>query len=210
MNIRLIRMSALVIAMGVAGLATAAPQDAAGHASVRAALDLDHDGAIDRGEAASHPRLARHFDRLDRDGDGMLEKSERTRHKGRRHRGHHDHRGDGAAIRLDADGDGRISTIEAAKSAWGKRFGEVDRNRDGYLVRSELAVAAERRRSEFAVKRKQRFDARFAAADGNRDGRLSRAEVEAKWPRRTRSFNWLDENRDGQLERADLMPRRSR
>ena len=127
-----------------------------------------------------------------------------------RYRGHHDHRGDGAAIRLDADGDGRISTIEAAKSPWGKRFGEIDRNRDGYLVRSELAVATERRRSEFAAKRKQRFDARFAAADGNRDGRLSRAEVEAKWPRRARSFNWLDENRDGQLERADLMPRRSR
>ena len=211
MNLRIIRTSALVFAMGVAGAALAAPQATAGHSSSRASLDLDHDGTIDRSEAAMHPRLAQHFDRLDRDGDGVLEKGERRRHMGRNHRGHHGHGGGiGRAIRLDTDGDGRISTIEAEKSRWSKSFGEIDRNRDGYLVRSELAVAGERRRSEFAAKRAQRFEAKFAEADGNRNGRLSRAEVEAKWPRHARAFAWLDEDRDGQLTRADLMPPKRR
>ena len=211
MNLRIIRAPALMIGMALAGGALAAPQDPAAQPQPRPTLDRNQDGAVDRSEAAAHPRLAERFDRLDRDGDGKLEQGERRRHMhrgGKRmHRGHH---GAMAAIRLDTDGDGRISTIEAAKSRFGKTFAEVDRNRDGYLVRSELDAAAEKRRGEFVAKRMQRFEAKFAEADGNRDGRLSRAEVEAGWPRHARAFAFLDEDRDGQLSRADLMPRRHR
>lgn len=155
--------------------------------------------AAPTGGAHAHAK----FDRLDRNGDGRLEKAEYRRHK------HHGRRGGMArAIRLDTDGDGRISTIEAASSRWGERFAGIDRNGDGYLVRSELDAVAQQRRGEFAAKRMQRFEAKFAEADGNRDGRLSRAEVEANWPHRARAFAFLDEDRDGYLDRADLAPRR--
>lgn len=211
MNLRITRASALVIGIALAGAAVATPQDHDSRPQARSTLDSNHDGAIDRAEAAAHPRLAAHFDRMDRDGDGKIERGERRRHMhrgGKRmHRGDH---GAMAAIRLDTDGDGRISTIEAAASRFATTFGEIDRNRDGYLVRSELDAAAEKRRSEFAAKRMQRFEAKFTEADANRDGRLSRAEVEAGWPRHARAFAFLDEDRDGQLSRADLMPRRQR
>ena len=208
MNLRIIRAPALVIGIALAGAAVATPQDHNTQSQSRSTLDHNHDGVIDRSEAAAHPRLTEHFDRMDRDGDGKIEQGERHRrmHRGGK-RGHH---GAMAAIRLDTDGDGRISTIEAGTSRFAKTFGEIDRNRDGYLVRSELDAAAEKRRGEFAARRMQRFEAKFTEADANRDGRLSRAEVEAGWPRHARAFAFLDEDRDGQLSRADLMPRRHR
>lgn len=209
MNRRIARISVLALGVALAGAALATPADDA-QAQARAtpdrnALDINQDGAIDRAEAAAHPRFAEKFDRLDRNGDGRVEKAEHRRHR------HHGGRGGMArAIRLDADGDGRISTIEASSSRLAERFAGIDRNGDGYLVRSELDAAAEQRRGEFAAKRAKRFEAKFAEADGNRDGRLSRAEVEANWPHRARAFAFLDEDRDGYLDRADLMPPRRR
>jgi Ca2+-binding EF-hand superfamily protein len=41
-----------------------------------AKLDTDKDGRISRAEAASRPRMAKHFDRIDADGDGYLSRPE--------------------------------------------------------------------------------------------------------------------------------------
>lgn len=168
--------------------------------------DVNGDGAIDRAEAAAHPRLASRFDRLDRDGDGRLQASER-----RHDRGRSGHRGDAVmrAARLDGNGDGRISRIEAAAHPrTAERFDSVDRNRDGYLVRSELQAAVATQRRERAVRWQQRLQQQFAAADGNRDGRLSRAEVETSHPRLAARFAFMDEDRDGFLVPRDLQPSR--
>jgi Ca2+-binding EF-hand superfamily protein len=49
-----------------------------------ARMDTDRDGKISRAEAASHPRLAENFDRIDTNGDGFLSKDElKAAHKAR-------------------------------------------------------------------------------------------------------------------------------
>ncbi|QOW23978.1 EF-hand domain-containing protein [Lysobacter sp. H23M47] len=226
----MIRMSALAVAVLVAGAALASPQaatDKAGAESPRhdrwLSLDANKDGVIDRNEAARHPRLVENFDRLDRNSDGKLERSELQRSHARRgsRRGHDGERGGrmghwgghgGMArhIALDADGDGRISKLEAEGSRLAERFAEIDTNKDGYLVRSELQTDGDRRRAEFQRKAAERFDQRFKEADSNGDGRLSRAEYEAAWPGKAKMFAFLDEDRDGYLTREDLAPRRGR
>lgn len=180
-------------------------------------LDANHDGAIDRAEAAAHPRMAQAFDHLDRDHDGRITASERPQHKGKR-----GHRG---IERLDADHDGRISRAEfdaaharrAAHPQPGRAdarkhaamdFAAVDANRDGYLVRTELRAWHERLRPQREAERKARFETRFRDADLNRDGKLGRVEVQEKLPRLAERFAWMDDNRDGFLSREELRPSR--
>lgn len=175
-------------------------------APARAKLDANGDGAIDRAEAAAHPKLAANFDRLDANRDGRLSADERPRH---RRGGMH-----GGLERLDADRDGRISRAEfdAAAAMRGQDaarapdFAAIDTNRDGFLVRSEVRAHHERMRPQREAERRARIEQRFAEADLNRDGRLSRIEVDEKMPRLGARFAWLDENRDGFLSRAELQP----
>lgn len=182
---------------------------AATGAPPRAKLDANGDGVIDRAEAAAHPKLAAHFDRLDANRDGRLSADERPRHgRGAMHGRH------GGIERLDADGDGRISRAEfdAAAAMRGRDaarapdFAAIDTNRDGFLVRSEVRAHHERMRPQREAERRARIEQRFAEADLNRDGRLSRIEVDEKMPRLGARFAWLDENRDGFLSRAELQP----
>lgn len=196
---------ALAIAGLVAGTTVAVAQ---GTAPSRSKIDANGDGAIDRAEAAAHPRMAEKFDQLDRNRDGRIDASERPQRHGKRHgRGGHD--GMGGIAKLDGNADGRISKVEAAaQPRLAERFDAADRNRDGYLVRSELQAMHAQRRAEFSAQRQQRMDQAFTEADANRDGRLSRAEVESKMPRLAQQFAFLDEDRDGYLSRADLAPPR--
>lgn len=197
---------AVALAIAVAGLAMAAPPSTPatpepGHGPMHK-VDLNQDGAIDRNEAAAHPRLAAKFDELDKNRDGRLDASERPSWKGRRGKG--ERGGMMHAAQLDADGDGRISKLEASQSPLAARFDATDSNRDGYLVGSELRAGAELRRGEHMAKRREAMAAKFAAADANGDGKLSRAEVETNMPHMTRAFAFLDEDRDGFLTRAEM------
>ncbi|GHA68516.1 hypothetical protein GCM10007067_00450 [Lysobacter bugurensis] len=166
----------------------------------RAALDANGDGAIDRSEAAAHPKLAERFDRLDVNRDGRLIDGERLRH------GHR-----GGVERLDTDRDGRVSRAEfdagAARAGRGLAridFAAADTNRDGHLVRTEVRAHHERMRPQREAEHNARADERFRPADLNRDGRLNRIEVDEHMPRVASRFAWLDDNRDGFLSRAEL------
>lgn len=211
-----ILFTALTLAVLTAAGATAAEPATSTQRSARATLDANGDGVIDRAEAAKSPRLAERFDRLDRNGDGRLEASERPqrrhgRHGGKRpqHGAHRDH------ARLDTDSDGRLSRaeVEASTNARGKRanplaehFAAIDADRDAHLVRSEIRAWHERQRPQREADMRKRFDERFAAADLNGDGKLSRVEVDEKMPRLSSRFAWMDDNRDGFLGSDELRP----
>lgn len=203
-------MTAATLFAGAATAAFAAPQDGGGAQRPRAKIDANGDGAITREEAAKFPRLAEHFDELDKNRDGKLDASERPQRRGGREHGGR-HGGAGGAARLDTDGDGRISQAEAAKSPrLAKNFAAIDANKDGYIVRAELRGYFERERPKRDAERAKRFDDKFAAADLNRDGRLSKIEAQEKMPRLAAQFAFLDENRDGFLSKDELKPDRRR
>ncbi len=185
----------------------------------RASIDSNRDGAIDRREAASHPRLAERFDRIDRNHDGRITADERPRHG--RHSGHdarrrggrgEGRRGEGmrGLARLDANGDGRIGRDElAGRERVLAKFAELDGNRDGFLTRGELREFGRKRHEQQHATREQRFAEKFRTIDTDRDGRLSKAEA-AGSPRLSNAFAWMDENRDGYLSREELRPQRGR
>lgn len=220
-------IAAALLAAVATTAAIAAPQ-AAEHAQHRghAKLDANNDGAIDRAEAANHPRFAAKFDQLDTNKDGKLSAAERPHWK----RGHRGGRGGGheGIARLDKDADGRISRAEfdAGKAERAGRmaamskdagahkplhqapdFAALDANRDGYLVRSEVSAYHERMRPQRDAEFARRSAERFAAADINKDGKLSKLEVGEKMPRLEKSFAWMDENRDGFLSQQELQPK---
>jgi hypothetical protein len=169
-----------------------------------ASMDANHDGVIDRAEAATHPRFAARFDQLDRNHDGRLGSDERPRWGG--HGGHH---GSDGIARLDANGDGRIARDEITgngkhQQKLAAKFADIDGNHDGYLVRGELTAYHARMRPQRDAEKAKRFDEHFVTADLNRDGKLSRVEVSEKMPRLTQGFAWMDENHDGFLSREEL------
>jgi Ca2+-binding EF-hand superfamily protein len=213
----------LLLPLSLAALSATAQTTDAPRARIQ--LDANRDGAIDRAEAAKHPRLAGHFDRLDRNQDGRLTRDERGQRHGLHHRGGKRHHG--GIARLDTDKDGRISRAEFAAmetrmAEWKARhaeragkadpndhrapmdFAAIDANRDGYLVRAELRAYHERLRPQREAARKARIDAKFGSVDLNKDGRLGRVEVEQAMPRLAERFNWMDDNRDGFLDRGEL------
>lgn len=124
-----------------------------------AEADRNGDGVIDRNEAASLPRLAEHFDRVDRNRDARIERSE-LREAWRVASARRDLRqARGEALRarfrwLDANDDGALTLTELGDHAPRLRehFGVMDTNRDGQLHPEELraylkAKWAERRQN---------------------------------------------------------------
>ena len=156
------------ISAGTAFAATPAAPTAPPEARVK--LDANHDGFIDRAEAAKHPRLAEKFNELDKNQDGKLDKAEMPR-RGDRGPGK---RGDGGPQarmdKLDTNQDGRISRAEATagNARFAERFDGMDVNKDGFIDKADREL-----------RMKQRTDAWFAAADTDKDGKLSRAEFDA-------------------------------
>lgn len=136
------RSGILVVLVLLPGLATAADGSRAAAQFRRA--DADSNGALSRAEAErGMPALARHFDRIDADGDGSITPFEiRAWRKTRRAA-----RGAEARTRFDeyfrkadADGDGSLSREEAAQSLprLAKKFDRIDANGDGRLSIEEL------------------------------------------------------------------------
>ena len=159
------------------------------------AADTNGDGMISREEAnAGLPQLARHFDRIDADKNGLITMQELDAAMKGLHQRHHD-----PMKHLDKDGDGLISREEAqAAPRLAKHFDEIDTSKDGFLSKDELAAAR--------VKMK---DAMFARIDTDADGRISREEA-ARFPRLAHHFDQIDANKDGYLTKDELQAAHSR
>ena len=209
--------AALLAAM--AGVAVAAPQAATdSQRAARVKLDANNDGAIDKAEAAKHPRLAEKFAALDKDNDGRLSAAERPQrmgHHGRRG-GMHGGRGGGmhgGIERMDADNDGRISRAEFDKAK-----AERDARKAEFAQKNPEKAAKWAERKD--GKRHQAPD--FAALDANKDGYVVRSEVSSfhdrmrpqmeaeRAKRHAERFAEADINKDGKLSKLEVgekMPR---
>ncbi|OGA79149.1 MAG: hypothetical protein A3G27_00280 [Betaproteobacteria bacterium RIFCSPLOWO2_12_FULL_66_14] len=105
--------------------------------------DASGDGELSRSEAARIPRLAAHFDAIDRDGNARLSAEEvrawrkavaasRRTPAGRRF--------DRYFSLADLDGDGALSRteVEAGLSRMAGKFERIDSDRNGRLTREEI------------------------------------------------------------------------
>ena len=162
---------ALTLAAGATFAATATPnpatdaeraaRKAAWQADAKArfdAADADRDGRLDRVEVQGHERLARHFDRLDKNADGELTRDEIAQARG--HRGDRGHRGGafhlGLIKGMDDDGNEAISRAELGNKMpkWSEQFTVIDANDDGQLQRTELLAFAKVQREERGASRR--------------------------------------------------------
>ena len=219
---------AVTLALASAAAFAQAKQAAPDHAKARMQLDANHDGVIDRAEAAKAPKLAEHFDQMDTNKDGKLSADERRQMQGN-HRGGGMRGGEGRLMALDTDKDGRISRAEmqAGQGKMAEHFDQMDLNKDGYIDRADMQARMARQRDEF-----------FKGADANHDGRVTRdefiveqgargAERREKWAQRGqasgkqmparqapteqqqiefagKAFDKMDANKDGALTRAEF------
>lgn len=152
---------ALAITLATTSLVSAnAPRPGPGEGGRLAALDVNRDGMLDRGEAAAAPRLAERFERIDRNGDQRLQ-AEELRKAARVSSARRDlakARREAMRARfafLDADGDRALTLAEIGSDAprLAGQFAAIDRNRDGRIVPEELR---EHLRSERETRRAQR------------------------------------------------------
>ena len=219
---------AVALALTSAAAFAQAEQATPDRAKQRMLLDVNHDGVIDRAEAAKAPKLAARFDQLDTNKDGKLSNDELSQMRGKHGRGGMAG-GHGRMMALDTDKDGRISRAEAmaGKGKLAERFDKMDVNKDGYIDRADMQARKTQERAEF-----------FKGADANRDGRVTRdefiveqgarsAERREKWASHAqaagkqanarqapteqqqiafagKAFDAMDTNKDGALTRAEF------
>lgn len=142
---KLIAPLAFALAIACAAPLAFAQTSAAG--AQRGKADANGDGVIDRKEASANPKLAEHFDRLDKNKDGRIDADERPQRHGKG-RGEKGQRGQ-AMAKLDANGDGRFSRDElAGRERALQNFSAIDANKDGFLTRDEMRAHHQARRGE--------------------------------------------------------------
>lgn len=106
-------------------------------------LDTDQSGRISAEEAKGP--MAKHFDRIDKDGDGMVSQAE-MQEAGQKMRKKKKGQLGQKLKEMDTDGNGSISKDEASQRLAGQ-FDEIDFDGDGELTREELKAAAKSNRS---------------------------------------------------------------
>jgi len=108
---------------------------------VFAKLDADQNGSISQDEAKGP--LAKHFDRIDQNGDGSISKEEHAevaKKMRERHNKKKQERGE-RLKEMDTNGNGTISKDEAGERL-AERFDEIDSDGDGELTKEEMRAAA--------------------------------------------------------------------
>lgn len=151
--------------------------------------DADDDGKISTEEWPARPEM---FQRLDRDGDGLLVQDELGQRPGAPDGGARPDRIDPEQLmeRRDADGDGRLSREEWPLGD--EAFERLDANGDGFLSAEELQNLGEARRQ-----RQDPARVLIQLMDKDGDGQVSDEE----W---SNFFNGADVDGDGMIDYTEL------
>lgn len=172
-------MNRMMIASVAALLATSSLAFAHGAGKGLARFDRDGNGVVTRSEMRTTE--GERFDKIDTNHDGQLSVDEmQAAHR------------EAAAKHFaekDADKDGKLSRAEVAKMP-DAVFARIDANHDGFLTPDELAQA-----------HGGHGEKRFLRADTNGDGLISRDEALARSDKR---FARLDTNGDGVLTQEEM------
>jgi Ca2+-binding EF-hand superfamily protein len=145
-------------------------------------LDRDRDGYVSRTE---WPLEAASFNRVDRDDDDRLSRSELMTPN-------RDLTADERFRVLDTNRDGLLSPSELQS---GGESRTLDRDRNGSVSRGEYRDQAAAIEDTWRTRSTPRTQSRFRFLDRNSDNRVSRLE----WTGARADFNRLDRNRDGVL-----------
>ncbi len=102
-------------------------------------MDKNGDGVIDAGEAEA--MRARMFARMDTDGDGFVTQAEIAEKRAKRaaRQAKRQARHDKHMAEMDSDGDGRVARDEFTASK-GHMFDKLDADGDGRITREEMAA----------------------------------------------------------------------
>jgi len=144
-----------------------------------AALAKDHQGHKSKNKGQRNERFTQEFSRFDRNGDGLISRSEFP--------------GDPALFeRLDRNQDGVVSQSEGQVALNDRNFQReelqrLDRNGDGLISRSEWNGDS----------------ATFDRLDRNRDGVLSQADRGSNMKGAGSRFRGMDRNQDGRVTRDE-------
>lgn len=162
-------------------------------------LDADGNGVIGRDEAP--PRMQERFAELDANSDGSLSQDElkamRKQFKGKGSKKGHK--------MLDKDGDGTVSLDEFSQRA-GRWFARADANGDDTVTLEELKSTAKTMRGKRGRQGKGKGERGrdkgklLKAADTDQDGQITKAEMQAQ---RAAMFDKIDTDGDGVLTEAD-------
>lgn len=156
------------------------------HGGLFARMDKNGDGKIERSEART--AATEFFAKLDANKDGKITPDEQsalsraTPDEGRR---------DAHFARMDENGDGKIDRQETRMPE--EHFVRADADKDGKLTKREMKAAFE---ALVAARKKEHF----AEFDANKDGKIDTAEAVAHADQR---FAKLDANKDGQVTRQE-------
>lgn len=151
-----------------------------------AQLDADKNGELSKEEAAKIPGLAKLFEQLDKNGDGVIDAEEIAAAMGGS-AGEAPSPGQGGPA--PTEGQGQEGKGEGEGGAKGKGQGQGKGNSPGGPTSNPLDAAI----SQFV----------FQLLDVNKDGKVSKEEA-AKIPQLAQSFEKLDADGDGGLNPGEL------
>ena len=171
--------------------------------------DANADGKVTFDElSAARPGITREaFDRMDRNGDGVLSEADRPQRGPQQRRGGQFRE---KLLQADDDKNGQVTFEEAQAAVPGltrEAFDRLDTNGDGVITRADMPERPRRPGVPQAIA-SGRYQEMLRKADANGDNRVTYEEMVTAYPGFPRErFDRLDTNNDGVISSEDRLPR---
>ncbi|WP_160060908.1 EF-hand domain-containing protein [Psychromonas sp. L1A2] len=156
-------------------------------------IDTNNDSKITKDEAKG--RLAKHFDKVDADANGLISTAEFAALE-KMHKGKGNHKLDFAAI--DTNNDSQI-TKDEAKGRLSKHFDKIDSDKNGVITQAELSEMQKMHKGK--GHKKGNKEVSFAKLDVNSDGVITKDETKG---RLAKHFDKVDTDANGSITSAEF------